>query len=89
MKGTNMGEPEAPTRRGRPRPQTTIERDTKVLDLVSAAGEAGLSRPAIAEQLGEGSKPSEAYLSLYRLRKDGKVERKTVDSKQVWVAVAA
>jgi hypothetical protein len=84
-----MTEPEAPAKRGRPRPEAVVARDEKVLSIVSATGEAGITRKALADQLvAENSevKPSEAYLSLFRLRKDEKVKRTSVDGHQVWVA---
>ena len=88
-----MTEPEAPeTKRGRPRPEAVVARDAKVLEIVTGAGETGVTRTAVAEALVAASpetKPSEAYLSLFRLRRDEKVKRASVEGKQVWVAVAA
>lgn len=86
-----MTEPEAPeaTKRGRPRPEAVVARDEKVLGMVAATGEAGITRKALADALvAENSevKPSEAYLSLFRLRRDEKVKRTSVEGHQVWVA---
>ena len=87
-----MTEPEAPAKRGRPRPEAVVARDAKVFEIVSGAGETGVTRTAVAEALvavAPETKPSEAYLSLFRLRKDEKVKRTSVEGKQVWVAIAA
>lgn len=85
--------PETPTAgRGRPRSTATIERDEKVLAIVSGAGEEGISRSDIAAKLqadNPEAKPSEAYLSLFRLRKENKVQRKADGGKHRWVATPA
>jgi predicted ArsR family transcriptional regulator len=57
--------------RGRPRPQDTINRDEKVYQLLSNKGP--LTRTQIAEELGV--TPGIAYMSLFRLKKEGYVER--------------
>jgi hypothetical protein len=59
-------------RPGRGRPSNTIERDEKVLATLDAASEP-LTRDQLAEAAGVPS--NEVYLSLYRLRRDGKAER--------------
>jgi site-specific DNA-cytosine methylase len=62
-------EPAASGTRGRPRPGNTIDRDAAVYELIAEKGP--VSRPQIAEGLGiDGGL---AYLSLYRLKRDGKV----------------
>lgn len=58
-------------RRGRPRPDETIERDEKVLKLLQEQG--AQTRNDIAEALGMGT--TIAYLSLDRLRRQGKVRK--------------
>lgn len=90
-----MTEPEAPAAeptestepksQGRPRPEETKARDQQVLELVAGAGTAGISRQGIAAALGEGIKSSHAYLSLFRLHRDGLVDRVRVAGKHVWV----
>jgi site-specific DNA-cytosine methylase len=57
--------------RGRPRPANTIERDDKVLAILNETIDTGLTRGEIAEKLGVTG--SEAYLSLYRLSRGGKI----------------
>lgn len=58
--------------RGRPRPQSTIDRDERALQVLVAAAEP-LTRNELAEKLGVS--PAFAYLSLSRLRRDGYVKR--------------
>lgn len=77
-----------PSGRGRPRPQSTIERDTNVLNyLQSQTGEdgayVGKTRDDIAKALGIEGK--QVYLSLFRLNRDGKVQ-KGVGSAHAWAA---
>lgn len=67
---------EPAARRGRPRPQDTIARDEKVLKALEGGAK---SREELAAELGIES--SHAYLSLFRLRKQGKVERLPQDGK--------
>jgi hypothetical protein len=57
-------------RRGRPRSQETIDRDTAILDLLKSDGP--LSRRAISDRLGVNW--SRTYLALERLRNEGKVK---------------
>lgn len=86
-----MTEPETPApnaeekTKGRPRPDETKARDTRVLELVTEAAGAGLTRQAVAEGLGENMKSSHAYLSLFRLHRDGLVKRVRVGGKHVWM----
>ncbi len=58
--------------RGRPRPQSTIDRDAKVLELIKTSGE-GFTRAEIAEKLDLPG--NEVYLSLYRLSRDGQIAK--------------
>jgi hypothetical protein len=74
--------PETPGRRGRPRPDTTINRDEQVATLLTYHPN-GLTRQQIADELtrqnGEGAAPvtgAIAYLSIYRL--DGKTVWKLI-----------
>ncbi len=64
--------------RGRPRPTVTIERDEAVF--------AALDEPRTKEQLAEltGLEPKQAYLSLWRLQRDGRVVRTRADGAHVW-----
>lgn len=71
--------------RGRPRPAETKERDEKVY-LAVANSERKVTREEVAE--GVGIKGSEAYLSLYRLHRDGRVERTRENGKHVWGVTA-
>lgn len=79
---------EAKQTRGRPRPQETIDRDEKVYQLLSKGP---LSRTDIAEKLGITTQ--HAYMSLFRLKRDGYVERQSggkegADARSnVWAAV--
>lgn len=60
------------TKRGRPRPQDVVERDEAVMTAVKASAE-GSTKEELAESTG--LEPSAVYLSLFRLRKDGRIER--------------
>lgn len=75
--------PTAPRRRGRPRSQETIERDARVL---ASLGEGPLTKEQLVEQLGLA--PQLVYLSLWRLKRDNRVER-TSDgvARHTWSAV--
>lgn len=83
---TEVATPEAPTddgRKGRPRPNETVERDQRVFD---ALAEQGLTREAISNKLGITS--NLVYLSLWRLRRDERVERVRHEGANVWQRVA-
>jgi predicted transcriptional regulator len=76
-------------RRGRPRPQDTLNRDDQVHQLLSKGP---LTKTQIAEKLGIES--SHAYLSLFRLQREGRVERAAGSEeegapKNAWKAVSA
>ena len=78
-------------RKGRPRPETTIERDAKALELIKASGANGITRTQLAEELsvdGATVDGNTAYLSLFRLRKDGKIVRGRNGADHVWTVVA-
>jgi hypothetical protein len=79
---------EAPaSRRGRPRPQATIDRDARVLEHMRAV-DGGLTKAQLADATGLTG--NEVYLSLYRLKRDGHVERvRGEDQRHVWRVVAA
>lgn len=67
-----MTEEAAPAQtRGRPRPNETVERDKQVLTHLQGAG--AQSRAQIAEATGLDGK--QVYLSLYRLHRDGLIQR--------------
>lgn len=74
---------EGAARRGRPRPDVTIQRDQQVLN--------ALDGPKTRAQLIEatGLSKNQVYLSLYRLRKDGHVVRDRQGALHVWSRVAA
>lgn len=69
-------------RRGRPRPQTTIDRDEMAYERLASAGDTGLSRVQLAETLGISN--SHAYLTLYRLARGGRVSKRRGDNGYVW-----
>lgn len=70
-----MTETEAPaSSAGRPRPNEVVERDEAALKLITKDG---ITKEELADQLKV--KPSHAYLSLFRLQRAGKIERRRVD----------
>lgn len=69
-------EPEA-SRRGRKPDPAVTERTARVLEEVQKAGASGISKPQLAEVLGE--KEQQVYTSLRALQKDGKVESKSLE----------
>lgn len=77
--------PEAPTRRGRPRPQETLDRDEQVFKQVEMAPE-GTTRDAVAAALGIGA--NQVYLSFYRLKRDGRIQRVAGASRHTWTVVS-
>lgn len=77
-----------PSGRGRPRPQATIERDNNVLTFLQSQKDengafVGKTRDDIAKALDVEGK--QVYLSLFRLNRDGKVQ-KGVGSAHAWAA---
>lgn len=76
---------ETTVRRGRPRPETTITRDNEIFDYLASA-ESGMTRSDLVEKTGLTA--NEVYLSLHRLRKDGRIERTRQGANHLW-AVAA
>lgn len=64
--------PEESTRRGRPRSQETLSRDESV---VAALQTGSRTKEQLADELGIG--PNLVYLSLWRLRRAGRVEKIT------------
>lgn len=74
---------EPPTmRRGRPRSEETIQRDETVLRTLT---EHARTKEQLAQDLG--LKDTHVYLSLWRLRRDGKVEKVTDgDVRHLWRA---
>lgn len=76
-------EANAAPRRGRPRPESTIQRDEQVFQALVAGGK---TREDLATETG--LTKSEVYLSLHRLRNAGKVERTRDSGKHVWAHVA-
>jgi hypothetical protein len=69
------------TRKGRPRPSDTIERDQRVFDTLTEP----LTREGLSERLA--MEPKLVYLSLWRLRRDGRVVRDRRDGTHVWTRV--
>lgn len=76
--------PSAPRRRGRPRSQETLVRDAQVL---KALGEGPRTKEQLVDELGIA--PQLVYLSLWRLKRDQRVE-KTSDgvARHTWSVVA-
>lgn len=74
---------------GRGRPDSTKQRDEKAREQLAAAGTDGLTRDELAAKLTEATgvetTSSEAYLSLYRLNRDGEVARVRRAGKPHWV----
>jgi len=75
--------------RGRPRPAETIRRDETILAMLQDNPD-GLTRNDIAEEMGLNK--SRTYLSLDRLRRDGKAQKISPEGSQadkdtLWVAV--
>lgn len=68
-------------RRGRPRPDTVIERDNGVYNIVAASDEP-MTRRQIAEITG--LKESHVYLSLLRLRNNGRLQFKRANGGHFW-----
>jgi predicted Rossmann fold nucleotide-binding protein DprA/Smf involved in DNA uptake len=80
----NDGAVTASTRRGRPRSQETIQRDEAVLKTL---GEGPKTKEQLVQELGV--KDTHVYLSLWRLRRDGKVEKVAdADTRHLWRVVA-
>lgn len=77
-------EPEPPRRRGRPRSPETIRRDELVLNALREVG------PQTKEQLVAklDLRPQLVYLSLWRLRRQGQVERTSAGAdRHTWSAI--
>lgn len=78
-------EPEKGKRGRKPSPEVQA-RNARVLDAVVKAEQVGISKPAIAELLGE--KEQQVYTSLRQLQGDGKVDVKHVEGTGYrWFAV--
>lgn len=76
--------PASPPRRGRPRSPETIDRDAKVMKLLVEA-------PRTREQLVEALslRPQLVYLSLWRLKREGQIERTSdATTRHIWRVVA-
>jgi len=73
----------AAARRGRPRPEHTIAQDEKVF--------AALTGPKTRAQLTTDTElgPNQVYLSLYRLKRDGRIVRTRQGGDHVWAHVSA
>jgi len=73
---------EGRSRRGRPRPTATIERDEAVL---ASIAEGGSTRNELAEATS--LTPQQVYLALWRLRNDGHIARRRDGSVHRWSRV--
>jgi hypothetical protein len=75
---------QTPARRGRPRAQETINRDDVVL---KALGDGPQTKEQLVQKLG--LKDTHVYLSLWRLRRDGKVEKVSdSETRHLWRVAA-
>jgi site-specific DNA-cytosine methylase len=84
---TEVAATETPTEKiskGRPRPNETVERDDKVY---AALATQGLTRAAIAASTG--LSPNLVYLSLWRLKRDLRVEPVRHEGAQLWQRTAS
>lgn len=73
--------PEAPRRRGRPRSPQTVERDERVLAALRVGDQ--LTKAQLVADLD--LSPNMVYLSLWRLRREGRVVREsTASERHVW-----
>lgn len=82
---TDVATTEAPPedgRKGRPRPTETVERDQKIFDALESGG---LSRAAIAARTG--IEANLVYLSLWRMKRDNRVEPIRHEGAQLWQRV--
>lgn len=73
-------EPEPETgkaKRGRPQSAAVKERNARILEIVKKSEQVGISKPDIAELLGE--KEQQVYTSLRQLQGEGLVESKYLD----------
>lgn len=71
----------APRRRGRPRSPETVERDNRVLALLQQGPQ---TKEQLVEALGN-LKATHVYLSLWRLTREGRVERTSdVGTRHLW-----
>lgn len=69
------------SRRGRPRSQDTIDRDEAVL-AAFPEGDGTVTRSQLAEATGQ--EENKVYLSLHRLKRDGRIQRERVNGAHVW-----
>lgn len=76
---------EATKGRGRPRPTEVKERDEKILAEITA--HEAHTRASLEEALK--MTQNEVYMSLFRLRTAGKIEKRRIDGKHAWFAVEA
>ena len=74
---------ETESQRGRPRPAEIVERDQRIFDALATQGK---SREQLAAELE--LTPNLVYLSLWRLRRDSRVERVRHEGVSVWQRVA-
>lgn len=68
----------APSRKGRPRPSETIERDNAIYDLLDTPK----TRATLVDETG--IEPAKVFLSLHRLRNDGRIERNSSHGTHYW-----
>lgn len=74
---------EAANRRGRPRPDTTVQRDEQVFEQLSEP----LTRAQLVERTGLDARA--VYLSLHRLRTTDRIKRDRQGANHVWSRVDA
>lgn len=90
--GTEGTEDTSPKPKGRPRPQYTIMRDEKILNLLAQSSTTGMTRSDLSDKLAHDNPddpmfitPAEAYLSLARLNNQGLARKLRRFGKFVWV----
>lgn len=68
-------------RRGRPRPQETIQRDDQLVQVLQKSGES-MTKYELAKVLRVS--PSIVYLALRRLKADGRVRHVSIGKRHSW-----
>lgn len=86
---TTEAEEASGEKKGRGRPDNTKQRDAAALEVITEAGTDGVTKDELAtkltEKMGTEVSPSEAYLSIYRLNRDGELEKYRAGGKPRWV----
>lgn len=75
---------EAEKPKGRPRPEATVQLDEKVLEAITNAGDAGVTKETLAEQVD--TPANKVYLAIYRLRTTDQIHRVREGRTTLWKA---